>query len=333
MRHWRTAQALASRVVERFFVLAIVATVLFLMFRLMPGDPTVAYISPTFTGEQADALRKSFGLDKPLSEQYVIYMGNLLRGNLGESFFYKKSVAQLMGELLPNTIMLTLTSLLLAYAFGIVAGIALASRRGTRFETGGILYTLVSRSAPEFWVGMILLTVFAFKLNWFPASGATSPGVIYPNYWAQVTSVDFWRHLFLPAVTMAFYLQGLPLLLMRSNMLDVLEEDFVTMARMKGISERAVVMRHAARNALLPVVTALALGIGYAIGGNVVVETIFSWPGLGRMLVRSVSAADYPVAQGAFFVLAALMIFMNLFADIMYYVLDPRVGRSKEAGA
>ena len=129
---------------------------------------------------------------------------------------------------------------------------------------------------------------------------------------------------------MAFYLQGLPLLLMRSNMLDVLEEDFVTMARMKGISEWNVVLRHAARNAMLPVVTALALGIGYAIGGDVVVETIFSWPGLGRMLVRAVASRDYPVAQGAFFVLAALMVFMNLFADLMYFVLDPRVGRSSK---
>jgi peptide/nickel transport system permease protein len=333
MTQWRTFTAIGARVVERLFILLIVATILFFMFRLMPGDPTVAYISPTFTKEQQDALRHSFGLDQPLSTQYVMYMANLLRGNLGDSFFYKKSVANVIGDLLPNTLMLTLTSLLLAYAIGVVGGVFLAWRRGTKTETGGILYTLVSRSAPEFWVGMILLTVFAFKLNWFPASGASSPGVIYPNFLAQVTSVDFWRHLFLPAMTMAFYLQGLPMLLMRSNMLDVLEEDFVTMARMKGISEWHVVLRHAARNAMLPVVTALALGIGYAIGGDVVVETIFSWPGLGRMLVRAVTASDYPVAQGAFFALAALMIFMNLFADIMYFVLDPRIGRSsKESG-
>jgi peptide/nickel transport system permease protein len=178
---------------------------------------------------------------------------------------------------------------------------------------------------------MILLTLFAFKLKWFPASGASSPGVIYSSFLHQVTSADFWRHLILPALTMAFYLQGLPLLLMRSNMLDVLEEDFVTMARMKGVSEWTVVLRHAARNALLPVVTAMALGIGYTIGGDVVVETIFSWPGLGRMLVRAVANRDYPLAQGAFFVLAALMVFMNLVADVMYYVLDPRVGRTKEA--
>jgi peptide/nickel transport system permease protein len=180
---------------------------------------------------------------------------------------------------------------------------------------------------------MLLLTLFAFRLNWFPASGATSPGVLYPSFFHQLASWDFWKHMVLPTLTMAFYLQGLPLLLMRNNMLDVLQEDFVTMARMKGISEWKVVLRHAARNAMLPVVTAMALGIGYSIGGDVVTETIFSWPGLGRMLVRSVSARDYPVAQGAFLVLAALMVFMNLIADLAYYALDPRIGRSKEAAS
>jgi peptide/nickel transport system permease protein len=229
--------------------------------------------------------------------------------------------------------MLSLVSLVAAYAFGIVAGGLLAWRRGSKLEGAGIIYTLISRSAPEFWVGMILLTIFSFTLKWFPASGATSPGVIYPNFWQQLISPDYWRHLVLPVLTMAFYLQGLPLLLMRNNMLDVMQEDFVTMARMKGISEWKVMLRHAARNALLPVVTAMALGVGYAIGGDVVVETIFSWPGLGRMLVRAVSARDYPVASGAFLVLAAIMVFMNLLADILYYLLDPRVGQSKEVQA
>jgi len=175
-----------------------------------------------------------------------------------------------------------------------------------------------------------MLTIFAFKLHWFPASGATSPGAIYPSFWHQLASMDFWQHLVLPAFTMAFYLQGLPLLLMRSNMLDVMQEDFVTMARMKGLSEWNVMIRHAARNALLPVVTAMALGIGYCIGEDVVVETIFSWPGLGRLLVRAVSAHDYPVAQGAFLIIATLMVSMNLIADILYSLLDPRVGRPKE---
>ena len=330
MTLWRTVKVIATRLGERLLVLFIIATILFFMFRLMPGSPLVAYISPTFTGEQQAALMKSFGLDKPLPVQYVIYMGNLVRGDLGRSFFYKKPVAELMGELLPNTLMLTVIPLLIAYSFGVMAGTVLAWRRGSRVEGVGIIYTLISRSAPEFWVGMLLLTLFAFRLNWFPASGATSPGVIYPDFLHQFFSRDFWKHLVLPALTMAFYLQGLPLLLMRSNMLDVLEEDFVTMARMKGISEWRVVLRHAARNAMLPVATAMALGIGYTIGGDVVVETIFSWPGLGRMLVRAVANRDYPLAQGAFFVLAALMVLMNLVADLMYYALDPRVGRSSK---
>ena len=180
---------------------------------------------------------------------------------------------------------------------------------------------------------MLLLTLFAFKLQWLPASGATSPGVIYDSFWQQLVSPDYWRHLILPVVTLAFYLQGLPLLLMRSNMLDVMQEDFVTLARMKGISEWKIMLRHGARNAILPVVTAMAMGIGYAIGGDVVVETIYSWPGLGRMLVRAVSASDYPVAQGAFLSIAAVMIFLNLLADILYYSLDPRLGKSKEVSA
>lgn len=330
MTLWRTVRVIATRLGERLLVLFVIATILFFMFRLMPGSPLVAYISPTFTAEQQDALVKSFGLDKPLPVQYANYMVNLARGDLGRSFFYKKPVAELMGELLPNTLMLTVIPLLIAYSFGVVVGTVLAWRRGSRVEGVGIIYTLISRSAPEFWVGMLLLTLFAFRLNWFPASGATSPGVIYPDFLHQLFSRDFWKHLVLPALTMAFYLQGLPLLLMRSNMLDVLEEDFVTMARMKGISEWRVVLRHAARNALLPVATAIALGIGYTIGGDVVVETIFSWPGLGRMLVRAVANRDYPLAQGAFFVLAALMVLMNLVADLMYYALDPRVGRSSK---
>lgn len=330
MRHWRTVRVIAARLGERLLVLLVIATILFFMFRLMPGNPLVAYISPTFTEEQQRLLMEQFGLDKPLSTQYFIYMGNLLKGELGDSFFYKKPVAEVMLELLPNTIMLSTIPLLLAYMIGVVGGGLMAWRRGSRFENLGIVYTLISRSAPEFWVGMILLTLFAFRLKWLPASGATSPGVIYDSFWAQLASVDFWRHLVLPGLTLTFYLQGLPMLLMRSNMLDVMQEDFITLARMKGIREWKIMLRHAARNALLPVVTAMAMGIGFTMGGDVVIETIFSWPGLGRMLVRAVSARDYPVAQGAFLTLAAVMVFLNLLADLLYYWLDPRVGRSRE---
>jgi peptide/nickel transport system permease protein len=333
MAYWRLLRAIGSRVLERLLVLLVIAVILFFMFRLMPGNPLVAFISPTFTTEQQQTLMREFGLDKPLSVQFVIYVGQLLHGNLGDSFFYKRPVAEVLGELVPNTLMLSVFALVLAYIFGAVAGGILAWRRGSRLETAGIIYTLISRSAPEFWIGMLLLTLFAFKLQWLPASGATSPGVIYASFWQQLASPDYWRHLVLPVLTLAFYLQGLPLLLMRSNMLDVMQEDFVTLARMKGISEWRIMLRHGARNAMLPVVTAMAMGIGYAIGGDVVVETIFSWPGLGRMLVRAVAASDYPVAQGAFLSIAAVMVLLNLLADVLYYALDPRIGKSKEVPA
>ncbi len=205
--------------------------------------------------------------------------------------------------------------------------------RGSWLEQAGVTVTLMTRAAPEFWVGMLLLTVFAFRLNWLPSSGATGAGILYESEWEKLTSLDFWRHMILPAATLGLYLHGLPLLLMRSNMLETLQDDFITMGRLMGYSEWRLMVRHAARNALLPVATALALGVGYSIGGNVVVETVFGWPGIGRLLVRAVAASDYPLAQGAFFLFAAIMVVMNFVADAMYGFLDPRVGSSERAQA
>jgi peptide/nickel transport system permease protein len=187
----------------------------------------------------------------------------------------------------------------------------------------------MTRAAPDFFVGMLVLSIFSFNLRWFPSSGVSNPGVIYDSIWHQVTSLDFWRHLALPAFTLAIYLQGLPLLLMRSNMLEVLDEDFITMARMQGLSEWRIMLAHAARNAMLPIVTALTLGIGYAIGGDVVIENVFSWPGIGRLLVRAVSAHDYPLAQGAFLLIAVVIVAMNFLADVLYGALDPRVSTAR----
>jgi peptide/nickel transport system permease protein len=314
-----------SRFLQMLFVLWAVVTILFFMFRLMPGNPLVAYLDPTFTAEQQEALMRRFGLDKPLYQQYFVYLGNLLKGDLGDSFFYRNSVAELIWEVFPNTIILTLVSLVVAYLFGVLAGAFLAWRRGTLFEGLSIPLVLTTRAAPEFWLGMILLAVFSFGLGWFPSGGAMSAGAEFSGPLGRFFSLDFLRHLVLPALTLAIYLHGLPLLLMRSTMLEVMQEDFVTMAQMKGLSTWSILVKHAARNALLPVVTAFALGIGYSIGGNVVIETVFSWPGLGRMLVRAVAANDYPLAQGAFLVIAVVMIFMNFIADLLYSVLDPRV--------
>ncbi len=315
----------ANRFLHMVFVLWAVATILFFMFRLMPGSPLAAFIDNTLTEEQQLALIRQFGLDQPLYLQYWKFLVNLLQGDLGQSFFFKKPVTEVVFSVLPNTILLTLTSLVIAYGFGIVAGAFLAWKRGSWIEGIGIPTVLTSRAAPEFWIGMVLLAFFSFHLHWFPSGGANSTGSNWDSEWHRVFSLDFAHHLALPAITLALYLQGLPLLLMRSNMLEVMQEEFVTMARMKGLGEWTIVMRHAARNALLPVVTAFALGIGFSVGGNVVVETVFSWPGIGRLLVNAVSSSDYPLAQGAFLVITAVLVTMNFIADMLYAVLDPRV--------
>jgi peptide/nickel transport system permease protein len=319
---------LASRLLLTLFVLWTVATILFLIFRLMPGSPYAAFVSPTFTPEQQESLRRAFGLDRSLFEQYLLFLGRLLQGDLGESFFYKRPVTEVVMSAFGNTIALTLTSLLIAYAFGVLVGAMLAWKRGTWVEGVGIPAVLVTRAAPEFWLGMVMLAVFSFGFGWFPGGGANSVGQTYSSEWARILSADFLRHLILPALALALYLQGLPLLLMRTNMLEVMQEDFVTMARMKGLSSWAIVMRHAARNALLPVATAFALGIGQSVGGNVVVETVFSWPGLGRMLVEAVASSDYPLAQGAFLLITAVLVTMNFVADLVYSLLDPRIAHA-----
>jgi len=318
-------KVLTGKILQLVLVLWAVVTILFLLFRLMPGNPMAAYIEPAFTLEQQEQLMAQFGLDRPLWEQYFIYLGNLLQGELGQSFRYREAVSERILDLLPNTLVLTFTSLIIAYAFGVLAGAYLAWRHGKTVEAIGIPAVLVTRAMPEFWLGMVMLAVFSFWLGWFPAGGTRSPGMEFGSQFELYTSGEFFRHLALPALTLAIYSQGLPLLLMRSNMLEVMKEDFVTMAKIKGLSGWTVVIRHAARNALLPVMTSFAIAVGYQLQGNVVVESVFSWPGLGRELVSAVSAADYPLAQGAFLLIAVVVILMNLIADLLYAFLDPRI--------
>jgi len=249
---------------------------------------------------------------------------------MGLSFFQRRPVTDILLEVLPNSIILTLTSLIIAYIFGVLAGAWLAWKRGSWLERAAVPVVLATRAAPEFWIGMVLLAFLSFNLGWFPSGGASSPGMAYTSNWQRIFSLDYVQHLALPVITLALYLQGLPLLLMRSNMLEVMHEEFVTMARMKGLSEWRIVIGHAARNALLPVVTAFALGVGLSMGGNVVIETVFSWPGIGRMLVQAVSVHDYPLAQGAFLMIALVLALMNFVADLLYMVLDPRVSHGRK---
>lgn len=322
-------------VLERFahnaVALLAVTTILFFMFRLMPGTPLAAYINENLNAEQQQLILEQFGLDKPMWQQYLIYLANLVRGEMGMSFFQKRPVIDVLLETLPNSLILTLTSLIIAYVLGVLAGAWLAWKRGSWVEGAAVPVVLATRAAPEFWIGMVLLALLSFNAGWFPSGGASSPGMVYAGEWQRIVSLDYLHHLVLPVLTLVLYLQGLPLLLMRSNMLEVMHEEFVTMARMKGFSTWRIVIRHAARNALLPVVTAFALGIGLSMGGNVVVETVFSWPGIGRMLVLAVANLDYPLAQGAFLMIALVLAVMNFVADLLYMALDPRVTHGRKA--
>lgn len=305
--------------------LFVVATMVFFMFRLIPGNPIGALMDPSLDAEAVKMLEQRFGLNEPLPTQYLFYMRNLIQGDFGTSFFYRKPAIEVLTDKVLNTVVLAVVALVLAYAVGILAGVWMAWRRGSKGETILILLSLFFRSAPVFWVGMLLIMFFSYKLGWFPNGGIRAPGYDASNLWLKYFSLDFLHHLTLPALVYALYYVSTPMLLMRNTITEVMNEDFIEMARAKGVSETGIMYRHAARNALLPVVTSFAISAGLAVGGQVLVEYVFGWPGLGREIVLAAQRYDYPVAQASFIMLAATVMVMNLFADLLYGVLDPRI--------
>lgn len=315
----------ARRIVHSTFVFLATATLLFFLFRLMPGDPLALFVSPDMSADTIESIQRQFGLDKPLYMQYVLYVANIFRGNFGISYYFYEPASKIVFEHLKNTLVLTITAMCFSYCIGVVGGILLAWKRGTRFELGGIIVSLILRSAPAFWIGLIFLYIFAFRFHLLPGGGITDTGKFYVGFFEMVSSPAFLYHLLLPLASMSCYFLGLPLLLTRSSVLEVIKEDYVEMARAKGIGTRRVISRHVARTAILPIVTAFTIAIGYAFEGSVLIEMVFSWPGVGRLMVMSLLNNDYPVAQFAFVILASVLLFMNLLADFLYSYLDPRV--------
>lgn len=315
---------IAIRVLGTVATFFVVATIVFFTFRQL-GDPTVLFMNPGMGPEQTQRVRESFGLNEPLHVQYLKYLYNIVSLDFGNSFFYAEPAAPIVFERLINSLFLTLPAILIAYVGGILGGVLMAWRRGDPVESAGLVAALTFRSSPRFWVGLLLLFVFSFTLNWFPFGGMISSNIDYTGHLDLITKPDFYRHLVLPIISMALYLMGLPLLLMRTSMLEVIHEDFVEVCRAKGMTETNLMYRHVARNALLPVVTAFAVAIAFSFGGNVLVETVFSYPGIGRLMVNSAFRNDYPTAQFAFLLMAAAVLTMNLVADVIYGYLDPRV--------
>ncbi len=318
-------QYLLRRVLHLLITQLAVITIIFGLFRLLPGDPAAAMVDPLAPPETRELLLHQLGLDRPLPLQYVTYLANLVRGELGRSFRSNQSVVAVLQDKILNTFILTLAAFLFAYTLGILGGVVLAWNRGTKVDAVGSVIVLVFRSAPIFWTGVLAMMFFTFHLGWLPHAGMRTPGYEAGGFLGTYLSLDFLRHLILPVVVSGLYYMGLPLLLVRNTMLEVLGEDFIEMARAKGMRRSRLMFMHAARNALLPVITASTLFIGWAMGGQVLLEYLFSWPGLGREIVLAVENRDYPVAQGAFLFISMLVTTLNLMADVIYSWLDPRI--------
>ncbi len=321
----RLLKYITKRILVMLLTLFVLVTILFFLFRVVPGDPVSMFIDSGLDRESQELLLKHYGLDKPIGQQYVIYLKNLLKGDFGNSFQYGKSALEVIAERFLNTMILMVTSLIIAFFVGIMVGAALAWRRNTKFDLIGTIIALIVRCAPIFWTGMILLSIFAFKLKILPLGGMNTPGMQFSNVLQKYFNLDFLKHLILPAITAALYSAATPLLVMRTSMLEVIKEDYVELAQAKGLKEKRIMRKHAMRTALLPVVTIFAVQAGFAIGGSVLIETVFRWPGMGREIVLAVSFRDYPLAQTAFLLIGVMTALFNLIADILYAYLDPRV--------
>jgi peptide/nickel transport system permease protein len=321
------ARLLLTRAAQYLLVIWAAVTLNFLLPRLMPGSPLSLLAGEDvgqLTAEERAQLLARAGLDAPLPVQYARYLGSLARGDLGYSYQRSQPVAEVIAQRLPWTVLLSGTSLVLATLIAVALGIIAAWRHRSRSDLGLVGFSLVLDSLPSFWIGMLLIAIFAVELPWFPSFGAVTAGPRREG-WAFVSDVG--RHLALPLVTLTLASLSATLLTTRSAMLAVLGSEYIVTARAKGLREQMVVMRHAFRNALPPIATLVGLNLAFAIGGATVVETVFSYPGIGRLTYDAVRARDYPVLQGAFLLTTLMVVAANLLIDIIYPLLDPRIRR------
>ncbi len=300
--------------------MVLVATAVFLLLRLTPGDPTDILLGPEATPERAAELRRDLGLDQPLPVQWAFWFGHVLRGDLGDSIFLRRPVTQAIWERAEPTLMLTLLSLTIAVILGLSLGILSAVRQGSWADIGAMLLSLAGISMPTFWIGLNLILVFAVILGVLPVAGYKP---LSAGLWENI------RYLLLPAITLGFYDAALLARMTRSMMLGVLQENYVRTARSIGVPERWVVLRHALRNALIPLLTIIGLMFAGLMGGALVTETVFNIPGVGRLLIQAVLRRDYALVQGIVLVIAGAYVGINLCVDVLYGVLDPRISRSK----
>jgi peptide/nickel transport system permease protein len=306
---------LAGRLLQLVPLLWAVITVVFVLVRMVPGDPSLIMLGVEATDEQRDAFRARLGLDQPLPVQYGLYLGRILQGDLGRSIFYRREVADLIADTIPATLELAFASLVLAVLVAIPLGTIAALYRGGALDWLSSMFAVGGAALPSFWLGLMMILLFAVWLGWLPPSGREGPP------W----TLEGLRHLALPALTLALALMASTTRLTRAAMLEVLNDDYVRTARAKGLSDPVVVVRHALRNALIPIVTNIGLQVGGLLGGALLVETVFAWPGLGRLGVDALLRRDFPLIQGVVVGTVAAFALVNLVVDLLYAVLDPRV--------
>ncbi len=293
-------------------VIILATFIVFLMLYLTPGDPVIAVAPPRATPEQLDALRAKYGFDQPFIVQYGMFIERLLKGDLGKSVspgILNVDVGYLLLQRLPRTLQLMGIGLSISYSIGIPLGVYSALRQNSWKDRGVMVFTLVAYAMPSFWLGILLMLLFSVYLGWLQAQG----------------TVGGFSSIVLPALTLGLGNAALTTRMMRSSMLEVQRQDFITQLRSRGLPEREVIFKHALRNAILPVITVIGLDIGWFVAGAVVVETVFSWPGIGMLITSSIANHDFPTVQGCILVLAAFVVLGNLVADILYAFADPRV--------
>lgn len=299
---------LIKRLISTIPVLIGISLLLFFMLRLLPGDPAQVLAGQMATPDEIENIRQQLGLDRPIYEQYAAYLSRLVRFDLGRSARTQNPVTQEIWARLPNTLLLAVIAILLACLFGIPAGIISAVKPYSWIDYLVTTSALFGMSMPVFWLGLMLVVLFSIVLKWLPAGGTGS-----------------WQHVVLPSITLAAFVVAFIARMTRSTMLETLSQDFTTTARSKGLQERVVVIKHAFKNAMIPIITVVGLQFGLLLGGAVLTETVFAWPGLGRLIVDSILARDYPVIQGTILIFGLLYIMVNLAVDLIYALVDPRI--------
>ncbi len=308
----------ATRVALALPVLVGISIVVFLMLKLVPGDPAIALLGPQAEPRDIEMLRRAWGLDQPIWRQYLTWLGHIVRGDLGRSLEQRAPVAELVLTRFKNTAILAVASVVISCAVGLTAGVLSATRPRSLFDRLTMVAALFANSMPAFWLGLVLILVFSLRFGWFPVSGMYSVR-------GEGGVLDLLHHLVLPAITLGGATTAIVARLTRSSMLEVIRQDYVRTARAKGLFERRVIIGHALRNALLPVVTVVGLQVGFLLGGAVLTETVFSWPGVGLQLFRAISTRDIPLIQGSVLLIAVTFVFVNLLVDLAYAYLDPRI--------